>query len=73
MFTHVSVGNKFLRESVTDLALVIFLEAQIVISIHAVIYFANSVDTIWIQVTEVILCAAARDLARYKNRGTRWR
>ena len=66
-FVHASVGNKYLRESITAFALARLLEAPTVVSIDVEIAFAIAGDNIWIPVTEVLLRVAAVDLSRLKK------
>ena len=72
-FSHMSFGNKYLKESITAFALAVSLEAPKVASISVDITFAISGNKIRIPVTEVLLCAAVGNLARLKNRETGWR
>ena len=55
-FMHMSVGNKYLGESISTFALAGYIEALKVISIDTSIAFAIYGNKIRIPVTEVLLC-----------------
>ena len=63
MFSHASVGNIYLRESVAAFALAGSLDSPSVISIDINITFATDGDKIRLTITEVLIRAAAGNLA----------
>ena len=65
--THTSVGNKSLGESVASFALAGSLNSPSVVSIDINIAFATDGDNIRLPITELLLCAAASNLARSKK------
>ena len=67
MFGHATVGNKSLGESIQDFALAGNLGSPSVISFNLKIAFALEGEKIHLPITEVLLCAAAGDLARSKR------
>ena len=66
-FGHSAVGNKSLGKSVVAFALVGDLSSPSVISLKIEIAFAADSDKICLPITEVLLCAAAADLAQSKK------
>ena len=66
-FGHATVGNNSLGESVFDFFLAENLDSPSVVSIKMDITFAADSDKIRLQITEVLLCTAARNLARSKK------
>ena len=63
MFVHASVGNKYLGGYVSAFALTGSLDSPSVVSIDINIAFATDGDKICLLITEVLLCAAAGNLA----------
>ena len=66
-FGHSIVGNKSLGESIHAFALAGNLGSPPVISFNLEITFAPEGEKIGLPITEVLLCAAAGDLARLKK------
>ena len=66
-FGHAVIGNKSLGESVVAFALAGDLSSPSVIYFNTDIAFAADGDKIRLPIAEVLLCAAAGDLARSKN------
>ena len=66
-FGQAAVGNKSLGESVVAFAFAGDLSSPSVISFNIKIAFAAYSDNIFLMITEVLLRAAARDLARSKK------
>ena len=66
-FVHSTVGNKSLRESLQDFALTGDLGSPSVISFNLEIAFSPEGEKIRLPIMEVLLRAAAGDLARLKN------
>ena len=66
-FGHATVGNKSLEESIQDFALAGDLGSPSIISFNLEIAFAPEVEKIRLPITEVLLRAAAGDLARSKK------
>ena len=67
MFGHTTVGNNPLGESVVAFALVVYLSSPYVVSLKIEITFAVDGDTIRLPIAEVLLRAAAGNLARSKK------
>ena len=76
-FTRETVGNKPLGESVVVFALAGNLDSSSVVSINTEINFASEGNKICLPITEVLLRAAAGNLAHSKNQrgmdATQWR
>ena len=66
-FAHASVGNKSLWEFVAAFALEGSLDSTFITLIDINIAFDTDSDKICLPITEVLLCAASRDLARSKK------
>ena len=66
-FGYMAVGNKSLGESVVVFDFTGDLSSPYVISLKMDITFAADGDKIFLPIAEVLLRAAAGDLARYKN------
>ena len=66
-FVHVYVGNKSLGESVTAFSLKVSLDSPSLVLIDFNIAFSMDGDKIRLPFAEVLLCAAAGDLAISKN------
>ena len=66
-FTHTSVGNKSLGESIAAFSLTGSLDSPSVVSTDINISFTTNGNKIHLLITEVLLCAAAGDLDRSKN------
>ena len=66
-FGHAAIGNKSLEESVVSFALTGDLSSPFVISFNTNIAFAADGDKICLPIAEVLLRAAARDLAQSKR------
>ena len=66
-FGHAIVRNKPLGESIVDFALLGYLRSTSVVSINMDIAFSADSNNICLQIAEVLLRAAASDLARSKN------
>ena len=66
-FGHATVGNKSLGESIQAFALAGDLGSPSVISFNLKIAFAPEGEKIRLPITEVLLCAAAGNLARSKK------
>ena len=66
-FGHANVGNKSLVEYIQAFALAGNLDSPSVISLNLEIAFATEGEKIRLPITDVLLCAAAGDLARSKN------
>ena len=62
-FGHAVVGNKYLGESVVAFSLAVYLSSSSVISLKIEIAFSADGDKIHLPIAEVLLCAAAGDLA----------
>ena len=65
-FGHVAVGNKSLGESVVAFVLESDLSSPSVIFLKIKITFATDNDNICLLITEVLICAVAGNLTRYK-------
>ena len=63
-FARTSVGNKSLRESVVTFALTVSLNSPSFVLININIVFATDDDKIFLPIPEVLLHAAADNLAR---------
>ena len=63
-YTHASVENNPLRETVTTFALAGFLEAPTVVAINSQRSFTGSIENIHLPTTKVLLCAAVGDLSK---------
>ena len=66
-FGHAAVGNKSLGEYVVAFSLASYLGSPSFISFNLEIAFANDGEKIRVPITEVLLCAAAGDLARSRK------
>ena len=64
---HASVWSKSLGKTVTTFALVVSLKTTTMVSIDIELTFAGNGETIRLQTTEVLVRAAAGELAKSKN------
>ena len=66
-FAHTYVGDKYLREFVAAVSLSVSLDSPSVFSININLPFATDRDSIFLPITEVLICTAAGDLAQSKK------
>ena len=65
-FGHTDIGNKSLGESIMTFTLSGYVSSPSVIFLKIKITFATDNDNICLLITEVLICAVAGNLTRYK-------